>query len=91
MGIVHQDLRSRVCVFVCVLYVWVSMHPLNIVILLPLYASPISYKMTHLRNCYISRPRTRQPLPGAHGQHVCVVCECLQPMCKCVCVCEHTG
>lgn len=50
------------------------MHPLNIVILLPLCSSHISYKMTHLRNCCLSAPCTPQPLPGAHGQHVCVVC-----------------
>lgn len=69
------------CVCLCVQYVWVSMHPLNIVILLPLCSSHISYKMTHLRNCCLSTPCTPQPLPGAHGQRVCVVCVWMSAAC----------
>lgn len=83
--IVHQALWDHVCV--CLQYVWVSMHPLHIVILQPLYSSHISYKMTHLRNCCLSRPCTPQPLPGAHGQHVCVVCVNVCSLCVSVFLC----
>lgn len=62
------------CVCVWVQYIWVSMHPLNIVILLPLYSSHMSYKMTHLRNCCLSRQWTPSAPPCCSWGSMCVLC-----------------
>ena len=82
-------LRDHACErapFVCE-----TMHPLNIVIRLPLFYSHISYKMTHRRK--LLTRQTVQPHAPSLLLIVCVCCVCqvVLPGCKCVCVSELTG
>lgn len=68
------------------------MHPLNIVILLPLYSSHISYKMTHQRNCLPQQTvHPSAPPCCSWAACVCVMCVNVCSLCvKCVCVCESS-